>query len=48
MCVVLRSQSELCAIYFDFARVNCVRYILISSEFFNISSYTRLTSCLNG
>ena len=26
--------------------MNCVRDMVISSEFFNISSYTRLISCL--
>ena len=28
--------------------MNCVRDMVISSAFFNISSYTRLISCLNG
>ena len=28
--------------------MNCVRDMVISSEFFYISSYTRLISCLNG
>ena len=36
VCVVLGSQSELCARYGDFKGI------------FNISSYTRLISCLNG
>ena len=28
--------------------MSCVRDIVISSEFFNISSYIRSISCLNG
>ena len=28
--------------------MNCVRDMVISSEFFNISGYIRLISCLNG